>query len=107
VTTAGSRAEAAYPGAGNIEYPTVSATYAAAGGGEITASATWTGTPTMQLSISCPDGIRATRSGASGLSVTVDDGAGGGTSCEVTLAMPPDVAATVSYTLDVDPPPGA
>lgn len=98
---------APYPGPGNIEAPTVSAEYPVAGGGTVSATATWSGTPTMTLSIACPDGAAGTRSGSSGLSLTVDDSSGGSAPCQVTIALPPGADSTVSYTLAIEPAPGA
>lgn len=82
--------------------PGAAASFPAAGGGPISADATWTGAATMELSVSCPDGASAGRTGAPGLSVEVDDTHGNGT-CTVTLALPPDESATVAYSLTIEP----
>jgi hypothetical protein len=81
---------------------TGSATFPAAGGGPISAEATWTGAAAMELSISCPDGVSTTRTGASGLSVEVDDTHGSGT-CTVTLAVPQGETGLVDYSVTVEP----
>lgn len=95
-----------YPGPGNFQPPTASAAFTAAGGGTVTASATWSGTPTLVLSIACPGGPSSSRSGTSGLSIAVDDD-GASTNCQVTIALPTGVSATVEYTLVVAPRPVA
>ena len=96
-----------YPGVGNMVYPTVSATYPAASGGVVTAEATWQGTASLELAISCPGGLSTTRSGPSGLSVSLDDSGPSAGTCQVTLSLPPGVTATVSYTLSITPRPSA
>lgn len=95
-----------YPGPGNIVWPTVSASFAAPGGGAVTAGVSWTGGETLELMVACPAGPSATRAGPSPLSVSLSDVGGGGT-CTVTLAL---VSATVadppvSYTLSIRPAP--
>jgi len=82
---------------GNLSYPDdVSAQYpVATTGGEVSATATWSGTPTLVLEVSCAGG-RQTQSGQSGLYVSLDAAAG---SCAVTLSEPAGTQATVSYTL--------
>ncbi|MDA8075959.1 MAG: hypothetical protein M0Z40_12150 [Actinomycetota bacterium] len=102
--TATSPPTGAYPGHGSIEPPATSATFAALGGGTVSARATWTDTPDLELEISCGDGVSATRTGSSELSLEVDDTHGTG-SCTVTLSLPPGVRADVPFTLVVDPAP--
>ena len=94
----------AYPGRGSIEPPSTSVSFAAAGGGTVSAQATWTGVTDLELQISCPGGVSVTRAGASSLSVEVDDGHGTGT-CTVTLSLMPGTHTGVSFTLVVDPGP--
>jgi hypothetical protein len=94
----------AYPGSGSIVPPASSASFAAPGGGTVSAQAFWTGTPELELDISCPGGVSATRVGTSGLSLEVDDGHGAGT-CAVTLTVPTGVQGAVSFTLVVAPAP--
>lgn len=101
-STTGAGTSGPYPGSGVLVWPATSVTYRAAGGGVVTAAATWTGAPTMTLSISCPDGVSLARSGSTGLSLEVDDTAGTGT-CEVTLALPVVTPGSVSYTLTIEP----
>lgn len=84
--------------------PARSASFAAAGGGTVSAQAFWTGTSELELDISCPGGVSATRVGTSGLSLEVDDDHGAGT-CTVTLTVPPGVQDAVSFTLVVAPAP--
>lgn len=81
---------------GNLEYPDdVSAAYPVTSGGGVSASATWTGTASLDLSLACPGGeIRQT--GPSGLALSMAAPAG---QCTVTLSEPAGVEATVSYTL--------
>lgn len=93
-----------YPGHGSIEAPTTSAAFAALGGGVVSARAMWTGTPNLELEISCGGSVAATRTGSSGLSLEVDDARGLG-SCTVTLSLPPGVQADVPFTLIVEPAP--
>lgn len=97
---------ARYPGVGNIAPPTVSAAYPAPGGGIVDATATWSTTAVLVLSIACPGGLGATRSGTSPLSLSVDDTAAAGT-CTVTLGVPGPEAdgVAVSYTLSIEPAP--
>jgi hypothetical protein len=85
---------------GYLEYPdNVAATYQiATGPGLVRATASWTGAPSLTLSIDCAgDGESGT--GASGLVVTAQSGGG---TCSVTLALPQGVQATVPYTLDIE-----
>jgi hypothetical protein len=99
-----SASAAAYPGDGSIVPPASSASFAAAGGGTVSAQAFWTGTTELELDISCPGGVSATRVGTSGLSLEVDDSRGAGT-CTVTLTVPPGPQDAVSFTLVVAPAP--
>jgi hypothetical protein len=94
----------AYPGRASIDPPSTSASFAAAGGGAVSARAAWTGTPSLELEISCPGGVSATRTGSSGLSLELDDAYGGG-DCTVTVSLPPGVQADVSFTLVINPAP--
>ncbi len=93
-----------YPGNGSIDPPATSASFAATGGGTVSAQATWTGTATLELEIVCPGGLSVGRAGSSGLSLEIDDSNGAGT-CTVTLSLPQGVQADVSYTLVVEPAP--
>jgi hypothetical protein len=90
------------PGSGRIAPPQTSATFGAAGGGLVTAEATWEGSPTLELSVTCAGGVSVSRTGTSGLSVEVDDSGGSGT-CQITLSLPQGVTASVTYTLAVEP----
>jgi hypothetical protein len=92
-----------YPG--NLEYPdNVSATYQVTTSGATAATATWSGTPELVLSISCPGG-QAQQSGTTGLSVSAParTSADGDETCSITLSEPSSVEATVSYSLSVEP----
>lgn len=82
--------------------PTQSVTFSASGGGQVTAAATWSGATTMELSISCPGGVQATHTGASPLSVVVDD-THGTQPCTATLAMLPGERGSADYTVSVEP----
>jgi hypothetical protein len=73
----------------------VSAAYPVASAGGLSASATWTGTPTLELSLDCPGG-ESEQAGSSGLSLSIAGPAG---DCTVTLSEPSGVEATVSYML--------
>ncbi len=102
--TATSSPTGAYPGHASIEAPATSASFAALGGGTVSARAMWTDTPNLELEISCGGGVSATRTGSSELSLEVDDTHGTG-SCTVTLSLPPGVRADVPFTLVVNPAP--
>jgi hypothetical protein len=81
---------------GNLDDPYTSASYQlSTTGGEVSASATWSGTPTLSLEVTCA-GATNTQSGPSGLYVSVDATAG---SCTITLAEPAGTETSVSYTL--------
>lgn len=82
--------------------PGGSASFAAEGGGPVSAAATWTGATTLELGISCPDGVSAARTGTTGLSVEIDDTYGTGT-CTVTLALAPGQAGTADYRVSIEP----
>lgn len=88
---------------GSLSFATTSATVSVPGGSTVNATASWSGTPTLQLTITCPDGVSASRRGPSGLSLEVDDTAGGPASCDVRLSTPPGVRADVAFTLTVEP----
>lgn len=90
---------------GTFSFPTTSATVSAPGGSTVNATATWTGTSTLQLAITCPDGVSASQRGPSGLSLEVDDTAGGPGRCYVRLSTPAGVRADVAFTLTVEPAP--
>lgn len=98
------QASGAYPGRGSIVAPATSASYAAMGGGIVSAQATWSGSGDLELDISCPAGLTVTHTGTSGLSLEIDDGHGAGT-CTVTLSLLPGTHADVSFTLVIDPAP--
>jgi hypothetical protein len=86
---------------GNLGAPYTSATYqVTTTGGEVSAQASWSGTPTLTLEVSC-GGATKSLSGGSGLYVAVDGGAG---SCAITLSEPAGVAVAVSYTLTANYP---
>lgn len=88
---------------GTLAYPVTSFTVSAPGGSTVNANATWSGTATMQLTITCPDGVSSSRIGGSDLSLEVDDTAGGPGQCDVRLNLPPGVRADVTFTLTVEP----
>lgn len=84
---------------GNLGDPYTSASYQLnTTGGEVSASATWSGTPTLTLQVTCA-GATNSQSGPTGLYVSVDAGAG---SCTITLSEPTGTGATVSYSLAAD-----
>jgi hypothetical protein len=86
---------------GNLGAPYTSATYqVTTTGGEVSAQASWSGTPTLTLEVSC-GGATKSLSGGSGLYVAVDGGAG---SCAITLSEPAGVSVAVSYTLTANYP---
>jgi len=92
-------ASVTYPG--NLEYPgNVSAQYSVQSGGGATVSASWSGTPSLTLSVNCTGGQQS-RAGESPLNVSV---AGTGGTCLFELAEPATAQATVSYVLDVQYP---
>jgi hypothetical protein len=81
---------------GNLGDPYTSAAYQlSTTGGEVSSTATWSGTPTLSLEVSCT-GATKSLSGSSGLYVSVDAQAG---SCTITLAEPTGDEVSVSYTL--------
>lgn len=79
------------------------ATFSVPGGGVVSADAEWSGTPSLELSITCPGGISLSRTGGPGLSVEADDSRGGSAPCAVSLSLPPGVRADVSFTLTIEP----
>ena len=86
--------------AGYLAYPDdVSATYQV-GGETVSATATWTGTPTLSLTITCTS-QHVSRNGESGISLAVTDDHRAGVPCNVTLAESPSEEGTVSYSLSV------
>ncbi|MHB8221172.1 MAG: hypothetical protein ACYDHU_12765 [Acidimicrobiales bacterium] len=86
---------------GNLVYPdNISASYTAPAAGGVTATATWSGSPTLSLTVTCPSG-HASRSGPSGLSVSEPVPAGAPGTCTVSLAETPSVPSTVSYLLAI------
>jgi hypothetical protein len=86
---------------GNLGAPYTSASYqVTTTGGEVSAQATWSGTPTLTLEVTC-GGATKTLSGSSGLYVAVDGGAG---NCTITLSEPAGVSVAVSYTLSASYP---
>jgi hypothetical protein len=98
-TTTMAEASVTYPG--NLEYPgSLSAQYSVQSGGGATVTASWSGTPSLTLSVECPGG-QQNRAGASPLNVSVT--ANGGT-CLLELAEPATAQATVSFVLDVQYP---
>ncbi|MGH9108498.1 MAG: hypothetical protein ACRDY3_03360 [Acidimicrobiales bacterium] len=94
------------PGPGNFQPPTSSSTWPvqAAGGSRVSATATWSGTPTLTLAVTCP-GAHATRTGPSGLTVEAVAAASG--VCHVSLVEPVALTTPVSYTLSIQPSPSA
>lgn len=82
--------------------PTGTASFPAAGGGPISAEATWTGAPALELAVTCPSGVSAARTGASGLSIEVDDTHGSG-ACTVTLSLAPGENGEVEYHVTIEP----
>lgn len=91
------------PGPGNFEGVTRSSIWFVTGGGRVSARASWTGTPTLELSIACSDGPDTREEGTSPLAVTVT--APGHGSCQVVLSEPAPVGSPVSYSVVIDPPP--
>jgi hypothetical protein len=96
-TTAPAPREQTFPG--YLEYPDdISASYqATAGTSGLTASATWSGTPTLTLEVKCPGDDEAV-TGPSGSSVTARSSGG---VCTVSVALPSSVQATAPYTVTV------
>ncbi|MGH8980993.1 MAG: hypothetical protein ACRDWE_08235 [Acidimicrobiales bacterium] len=88
---------------GTLSYPASSVSVHAPGGGTVNANATWSGTPTLQLTITCPDGVSASRTGPTNLSLEVDDTAGGSAQCDVRLSLPAGVESQIVFTLTVEP----
>jgi hypothetical protein len=83
---------------GNLGDPYTSASYQLnTTGGEVSASATWSGTPTLNLQVTCA-GATNSQGGPTGLYVSVDAGAG---SCTIALSEPTGAEASVSYSLTV------
>lgn len=81
---------------GTLDDPFTSANYpVTTEGGVVSATATWSGTPTLTLKVTCP-GAKQTRRGTSGLYVSATATAG---TCSIILAEPPGVGATVSFSL--------
>lgn len=87
---------------GNLTYPdNVSALYSFPDPGALEATATWTGGAELTLSVVCP-GRTTTRTGGTGLSVSVSQGTSGdGGTCTVSISEPTTVRAEVSYSIDV------
>ena len=86
---------------GNLDDPYTSASYQlTTTGGEVSATASWAGTPTLSLALTCSGAVQSL-TGGSGLYASVDAPAG---NCTVTLAEPSGTEATVSYTLTADYP---
>jgi len=86
---------------GYLQYPDdVSAQYQyPASGSGVTAAATWAGTASLSLSVSCP-GVQQSRSGPSGLQVGVTGGTG---ECTITLAELQPLQTAVSYSMTIGP----
>ncbi len=82
---------------GNLEYPDdVAATFALrTSGGVVSATAAWSGTPALSISVRC-DGAGRTATGTTGLYVAAVAGPG---TCAVTIAEPAGTEAVVSYSL--------
>jgi hypothetical protein len=82
---------------GNFEYPDdVETTYTLrTSGGVVSATAAWSGTPELTISIRCQGGAQSA-SGSTGLYVSAVASPG---TCAVTLAEPAQLEATVSYSL--------
>ena len=79
----------------------MSATYSVAASGTLTATATWTGTPDLSVTVTCPGG-KSQKTGGPGLSASVPSGSDTATeTCTVILAETPTADATVSYTLQI------
>ncbi len=86
---------------GNLDNPYTSSSYQLnTTGGEVSASASWSGTPTLNLEVTCA-GATNSQSGSTGLYVSVDAGSG---SCTITLSEPTGTGASVSYSLSVSYP---
>jgi hypothetical protein len=101
--TPSSRTGGVYPGTTSIVPPATSASFPAAGGGTVTASASWSGGEDLELAISCAGGLSVTRVGASPLSIELDDQHGTGT-CTVAIALVKG-SARVQVTLVIQPAP--
>jgi hypothetical protein len=81
---------------GNLDDPYTSATYqVTTTGGVVSASAKWSGTPTLSLTVSCGSATQSKTAGSE-LYVSVNGPPG---NCTIALAEPAGVEATVSYTL--------
>lgn len=93
------------PGQEVLDAAAPTATFFAAGGGIVSADATWTGTSSLELSITCPGGVSVSRTGQPWLSLEADDSQGGNAPCAVSLSLPPGVRADVSFTLTIQPAP--
>jgi len=94
-------ASQSYPG--NLTYPdNISARYSeTTTAGEVSGSATWSGTPDLTITVSCPGSPSASQTGTSGLYVSASSSGG---TCDITIAEPSSEQATVSYTLSVQYP---
>jgi len=101
-----STAPAARTDPGNLVYPdNISASYPVPAGGGVTATATWSGSPTLSLGLTCPSGHVA-RSGPSGLSISLPVPAGAPGMCTVSISETPSLPGTVSYVLVIGTPSG-
>lgn len=105
ITTSSASNPAATPSSRVLDAGAPSATFSVPGGGIVSADAVWSGTPSLELSITCPGGISVSRTGGPGLSVEADDSRGGSAPCAVSLSLPPGVRTDVSFTLTIQPAP--
>ncbi|HVX23338.1 MAG TPA: hypothetical protein VHB02_18500 [Acidimicrobiales bacterium] len=90
---------------GSLGYPTpgvVSATYTVTtSGGVVSGTGTWSGTPDLSITVTCPGGATSSQQGPSGLSVSATCPSG---SASVTIAESTGVESTVSYNLVISYP---
>lgn len=105
IATSSASSPVATPPSRVLDAAAPTATFSVPGGGIVSADAVWAGTPSLELSITCPGGISVSRTGGPGLSVEADDSRGGSAPCAVSLSLPPGVRADVSFTLTIQPAP--
>ena len=87
-----------YPG--NLSYPdNVSARYSqATSAGQVSGSATWSGTAQLSITVACPGSAPVQQTGTSGLYVSTESSSG---TCTVTIAEPAGTQASVSYSISI------
>jgi hypothetical protein len=106
VTTLGTAAAPAQPTAqsetynGDLQQPDdSSATYSFTGVGSMSVSASWSGSYTLSLTVSCPSGTQ-TEEGTSSVTVVITDGTG---ACVTTLRETQVQYNIIGYTLNIGP----